>query len=436
MPDSPATVSTKVLIVGGGAAGITVANLLRKQRPALQITILEPSSDHFYQPGWTLVGGGLMPLERTRRNEADLIPKGVTWIQAAASTFDPDQNAVITDAGQRLHYEAMVLATGLQCRWDWIPGLVESLGRHGVCCNYSNRYAPYTWETIEAFQGGTAIFTMPGTPVKCGGAPQKVMYMADDRFKSRSGVGVNTKVMFCTATAGIFSVPAYAATLRQVVARRGIDARFRWNLVEVRGEEKVAVFEVTPEEGEPHRQELHFDMLHAVPPMTAPEVVANSPLAGEGPGGWAAADQQTLQHPGWPNVFCLGDVAKLPTSKTAGAVRGEAPIAAANLIAQLEGRPLTAHYDGYTVCPLITGYNRTLMAEFNYENKPVSSFLVDPTKERWSMYLMKTKMLPWLYWNRMLPGEPHEARYLKPFKPLVHAMGLDYREPKATAGHS
>ncbi len=116
MSDSPATVSTKVLIVGGGAAGITVANLLRKQRPSLQITILEPSSDHFYQPGWTLVGGGLMPVERTRRNEADLIPKGVTWIQAAAGTFDPDQNVVITAAGQRIQYEAMVLATGLECR--------------------------------------------------------------------------------------------------------------------------------------------------------------------------------------------------------------------------------------------------------------------------------------------------------------------------------
>lgn len=417
----------EVLIVGGGCAGITVANLLRRQRPGLDIAILEPSADHFYQPGWSLVGGGLMRLEQTRRSEAALIPPDCTWIQAAAASFDPEACRVTTDDGTVIRYRTLVLATGLQCRWERIEGLDTALGSNGVCSNYSSRSAPYTWETIEAFQGGTALFTMPDTPIKCGGAPQKVMHLADDRFKSRSGVGVNSRVIFCTPLRSLFSVPAYARALRKVVRRRGIEVRFGWNLEEVRAEERVAVFSVTDDEGNVSRQEQGFDMLHAVPPMTAPEVVAKSPLAGADAGGWAAADPFTLQHPRFANVFALGDVAGLPTSKTAGAVRSEAPVVAANLLAFLEGRPLEARYDGYTVCPLITGYGSVVMAEFDYSQEPVSSFLVDPTRERWSLWLMKTRLLPWLYWNRMLPGHPHEGRYLRPLAPLVHALGLDYR---------
>lgn len=421
----------RVLVVGGGAAGITTAHLLSRQRPELDLAILEPSTDHYYQPGWTLVGGGVMTLEQTRRREAELIPRGVTWIQAAATGFDPEHNSVTTSEGARLHYDVLVLATGLQCRWDQIEGLSDSIGSHGVCSNYSKDFAPYTWQSIQAFTGGNAVFTMPATAVKCGGAPQKVMYMADDVFKAKSGVGVNSRVIFCTPLHTLFAVPAYARSLQKVVQRRGIEVRFGWELKAVRAVDQVAVFDVHGADGSVQREELAFEMLHAVPPMAVPDVVARSPLAGDCPGGWVAADKLTTQHPRYANVFTLGDVSGLPTSKTAGAVRGEAPVTAANVLAFLDGRPLTAQYDGYSVCPLITGYNNVVMAEFDYSQMPVSSFLVDPTKERWSMWLMKTRMLPWLYWNRMLKGLPHESRYLKPFAPLVRLLRLNYREPTA-----
>jgi sulfide:quinone oxidoreductase len=421
----------RVLIVGGGAAGITLAHILLRQRPELDVAILEPSADHYYQPGWTLVGGGVFRIAQTRRDEAGLIPPGCRWIQAAATSFDPEHNLVRTNLETMIGYEVLVVATGLQCRWDQIEGLSDALGTHGVCSNYSKDFAPYTWHSIQSFQGGNAVFTMPATPVKCGGAPQKVMYMADDIFKAKSGVGVNSRVIFCTPLRSLFAIPAYARTLQQVVKRRGIEVRFGWDLKAVRGAEQVAVFEVHVADGTVRTEELPFSLLHAVPPMSAPSDVASSPLAGDAPGGWVAADKLTTQHPRFANVFSLGDVAGLPTSKTAGAVRGEAPVTAANVIAFLEGRPLQAHYDGYTVCPLITGYNNVVMAEFDYSQQPISSFLVDPTKERWSMWLMKTKMLPWLYWNRMIKGLPHESRYLKPFAPLIHALRLDYREPAA-----
>jgi sulfide:quinone oxidoreductase len=254
------------------------------------------------------------------------------------------------------------------------------------------------------------------------------MYLADDIFQATSGVGVNTHVIFCSALALLYPVKAYNATVERVVARRGIETRLQHNLIEVSPEEQVAVFEVREEGREPFREEIHFDLLHVVPPMAAPDVVAHSPLAIEGPGGWVEVNKDTCQHKRFADVFALGDVSSLPTSKSLAAIRGQAPVLVANLLAQLDGRPLAAHYDGYTACPLITSFHSVVMAEFDYDLQPVSSFLVDPTQERWSMFLVETRVFPWVYWHRVLKGRLHESRFLKPFGPLVRALGLARRE--------
>ena len=408
----------RILIVGGGAAGLTAASQLLRARPDLAITLLEPSEDHYYQPGWTLVGGGVFSLEQTRRREADLIPQGVEWIREGAASFDPAAASVTTSSGRRLEYDALVVATGLRLCWEAIEGLSEALGRGGVCSNYSRDHAAYTWQCIQAFRGGNAVFTCPPMPIKCPGAPQKIAYLADDVFQRDAAVASKTTVIYATATPGIFGVPTYAAPLREVVKRRGIEARYSHRLTAVRPESREAVFTVQPAspahgEGEEPRQEvIPYDLLHVTPPMAAPQVVASSPLAAEGPGGFVEVDQYSLQHKRFANVFAIGDVAGMPNSKTAAAVRGQAPVLVANLLAQLEGRALEARYDGYSCCPLITGYGKVIMAEFNYEQQPVPSFPLDPTQERWSMWLVKKDVLPWLYWNRMLRGAPHERRFM------------------------
>jgi sulfide:quinone oxidoreductase len=395
-----------ILVVGGGAAGITAAAQLRRARPSLDIAILEPASEHWYQPGWTLVGGGVFSLDETRRAERDLIPSGVTWIQAAARGFDPDHNQVTTSDGQTLQYDVLIVATGLTLAWDRIKGLGEALGSGGVCSNYSKDVAPYTWEAIQAFKGGNAVFTCPPMPIKCPGAPQKIAYMADDVFKKKR---LAAKVIYATATPGIFGIPAYAAPLREVVRRKGVDARYNHVLTEVRADTREAVFAV--KENDSERQEvIPYDLLHVTPPMAAPAVVSGSPLANGA--GFVEVDQYSLQHVRYPNVFSLGDVSGMPNSKTAAAVRGQAPVVTANLLALLDGRPLEAAYDGYSCCPLITGYGKTIMAEFNYKQEPTPSFPLDPTKERWSMWFVKRKILPSLYWNRMLAGAAHERQFV------------------------
>ncbi|MCP9888492.1 NAD(P)/FAD-dependent oxidoreductase [Cyanobium sp. ATX 6A2] len=396
----------QILIVGGGAAGITVAAQLKRARTALDVAILEPAHDHYYQPGWTLVGGGVFSLEDTHRAERDLIPSGVHWIQAGASSFDPEHNRVTTTTGATVSYDLLIVATGMKLCWDRIEGLSEALGKGGVCSNYSKEFTAYTWEAIQAFKGGNAVFTCAPMPIKCPGAPQKIAYLADDVFKKKK---LQANVIYATATPGIFGVPVYAAPLREVVKRKGIDARYNHVLTAVRADKKEAVFKVT--EGESSREEvIPYNLLHVTPPMAAPDVVAESPLANGA--GFVEVDQFSLQHVRFANVFSLGDVSGMPNSKTAAAVRGQAPVLVANLLALLDGRPLEAAYDGYSCCPLITGYGKTIMAEFNYKQEPAPSFPLDPTKERWSMWFVKRKILPALYWNRMLTGAQHERRFM------------------------
>lgn len=396
----------QIVVVGGGSAGISVAAGLMRQNSKLDVAIIEPSDKHFYQPAWTLVGAGSYRLEDTVRPEKEVLPPNTTWIQEAVSEFDPDSNLVITQGGTRIRYDYLVVCPGIQINWDGVKGLPEALGKDGVCSNYSYQHVTYTWDAIRNFKGGNAIFTFPATPIKCPGAPQKVMYLADDAFR-QNGVRDRSKIMFCSAGAAIFSVKAYADTLMQVVARKGIDLKFKHNLKEIKAATKEAVFDVTTDNGV-EEVVLSYDLLHVAPPMSPPDFVKNSKLAvADGPSkGWVDVNKETLQHNIYPNVFSLGDASSLPTSKTAAAIRRQAPLLIQNLLAQMAAQPNSGHYDGYTCCPLITGYGKTIMAEFDYSMTPRSSFPMDPTKERYSMWLAKKKLIPWLYWNRLIKGIP------------------------------
>lgn len=388
----------RIVIVGGGTAGITVAARLRRTLPGAAVVVIEPSSKHYYQPLWTLVGGGVVEKEETEREEASLIPDGVKWIQDAVTEFVPEASQVKTRASGTVGYDYLVVAPGIQLDWDKVKGLSAALGHDGVCSNYSYQHVDKTWEFIRTFQGGTAIFTFPKGGVKCGGAPQKIMYLADDSFR-KTGVRAASKVIYASALPAIFAVEKYAKGLSKVIARKEIETRFQHNLLEVRPASKEAVFERLD-----NGQEviLKYDLLHVSPPQSAPDFVKQSPLASAA--GWVDVDKYTLQHTRFPNIFALGDASSLPTSKTGAAVRAQAKILVANLAALTNGDALSARYDGYTSCPLVTGYGKLILAEFDYDGNPKESFPFDQGTERYSMYLLKRYVLPQLYWQGMLKG--------------------------------
>ncbi len=386
----------QVVIVGGGTAGISVASRLCKS--GMDVAIIEPAKKHYYQPLWTLVGGGVVGREDTERNEADYIPSGAAWIQEKVAEFNPEENYVTTSEGNKIGYDYLVVAAGIQIDWDKIKGLPEAIGKDGVCSNYSYDYVEKTWEFIKGFSGGNAIFTQPSTPIKCGGAPQKICYLAEDYFR-KQGIRDKANVTFVTATPSIFGSPHYAKTLTKHCEDTGINTKFKLELVEIRADSKEAVFKHM-ETGEETIKK--YDLLHVTPMMSSPDFIKNSPLGNEV--GWVDVDKETLQHVRYPNIFSLGDASSLPTSKTGAAVRKQVPVVVENLHRVMEGESLSAKYSGYTSCPLVTGYDSLIMAEFGYDLEPDETFPFDQNKERYSMYLVKRYLLPKLYWHGVLKG--------------------------------
>ena len=392
----------QIVVVGGGNAGISVtAQLLRKNRD-LDIAIVEPSDKHYYQPAWTLVGGGVFDINKTVHSEASVIPKGANWIKQKVISFQPQENTVTLDNDASLSYDYLIVAPGIQLNWSAVKGLEETLGKNNVCSNYSFKYAPYTFECIKNFKGGTAIFTSPHTPVKCGGAPHKIMYLAADYFRKHRLLD-KADIQYWSGGTKLFAVEKYAKTLDKIVARDHIKLNFFVRLEEIDGPNKKARFIGIGPDNKDQEYWVHFDMMHVTPPQSAPDFVKNSPLANEA--GWVDVNKNTLQHNRFANVFSLGDASALPTSKTGAAIRKQAPVLVKNLLALINEQPMTANYTGYTSCPIVTGYGKLVLAEFDYNNQPMETFPIDQSKERWSMYQLKSKVLPWLYWHKILTGK-------------------------------
>ena len=390
----------QIVIVGGGNAGISIASQLLRKDSSLDIAIIDGAKKHYYQPAWTLVGGGEFNIQDTERDEASVIPKGATWIQQMVAGFKPEENKITLADGTDLGYDYLIAAPGIQLNWNEVKGLKENLGKNGVCSNYSFETAPYTWECIQNTKGGKSIFTNPNTPIKCGGAPQKIMYLAADYFKKNK---VDSQIEFWSGGTRVFGVEKYENTLKEVIANYGIKTQFFVKLAEIDGPAKKAKFVGIGEANKDQEYWVEFDMIHVTPPQSAPDFIKSSPLANAN--GWIDVEKHTLQHTKYKNIFACGDAANLPVSRTGAAIRKQAPVVVSNLLAIMNGKSMTASYSGYSSCPIITGYDKLVLAEFDYDNKPMETFPFDQSKERWSMYQMKKYLLPYLYWNQILPGK-------------------------------
>jgi sulfide:quinone oxidoreductase len=393
----------KIVIIGGGTAGICVAARVL-QSGETDVAVIDPAEVHYYQPLWTLVGGGLAPSGESARAQAAVMPPGAAWIKDAATDVDPEGQRVSLASGGSVGYDYLVVCPGLALDWDRLPGAAETLGRDGVSSNYQFDLAPKTWQFIKAMRSGTAVFTMPSGPIKCAGAPQKIAYLACDWWREQ-GVLRDIHVVLVLPTPKMFGVPEFSAVLDQVAARYGIDVRLEHEVVEVNPAAREMVL-VNRAGGGEEKSALRYDMAHLVPPQSAPGWIRQGPLADPAnPGGYVQIDKNTMRHVRYPNIFSLGDAGSSPNSKTGAAIRKQAPVVAGNLAAVMAGREPAAGYDGYASCPLTTARNRMLLAEFDYTMKPHPTIpLINTQKERYDMWLLKRYGLPFMYWNLMLKG--------------------------------
>lgn len=399
-----------VLVIGAGAGGVAVISSLLKRQPDLDIAVIEPRQEHYYQPGWTLVGAGVFDAQQTMRSMEDVIPANVKVYESEASAFKADQHQVILKDGSKVGYRSLVIAAGLVLDWDAIPGLQASLGSNGVTSNYRFDMAPYTYQLLRTMKKGNAIFTQPAMPIKCAGAPQKAMYLACDHWLNQNVLS-HIDVQFCTAGAAMFSVPEYVPALMEYVKKYDIDVNFQTTLTQIDGENKTATFTGKDAAGNVNETVKSFDMIHVCPPQRAPEFISNSELADSA--GWVDVNAETLQHKKYENIFAVGDVSNTPNAKTAAAVRKQAPVVAENILRVLTDQLPHAYYSGYGSCPLTVERGKIVLAEFGYGGVLQPTFplwLINGKQPSRLSWFLKAKLLPQVYWQLMLKGREWLAK--------------------------
>ncbi|KAG0717914.1 Sulfide:quinone oxidoreductase, mitochondrial [Chionoecetes opilio] len=391
--------SYKLVVVGGGAGGCATAAKFSSKLGRGKVAVIEPADMHYYQPMWTLVGGGMKTLEDSGRPMSQVLPSKADWIKQRAVTFDPHNNKVITEEGEEVNYEYLVVATGLQLNYHQIKGLPDAFETPGVCSNYSPLYVNKTLKSLENFREGNAIFTLPTMPIKCPGAPQKIMYIADEYFR-KHGKRDKANIMYFTTLPVLFGIKKYADALWKVVKERGIvDINLRHNLIEVKPDTREAVFQ---DLDNPTTSKL----LSAPDPLRECAALVNE-------GGFLNVNKHTLQHVTFPNVFGIGDCVSVPTAKTAAAVAGQFGVMRKNLSLVMAGSSPKHEYDGYTSCPLVTGYSKCILAEFDMDGQPLETFPLNQAKERRTMFHLKKDMMPAMYWMGMLKGIWNGPKYMR-----------------------
>ncbi|MGJ8690331.1 MAG: TIGR01244 family sulfur transferase [Gammaproteobacteria bacterium] len=407
----------KVVIIGAGSGGISTASSLLQRKPGLQIAIVDKAEKHYYQPGWTMVGGGVFHASDTERDTASLIPAGVDWIQKAAQEFSPENNSLTLDDGSQISYDHLVVACGIKLNWEGIEGLTETLGENGVTSNYRFDLAPYTWKLVQGLRAGKAVFTQPPMPIKCAGAPQKALYLSGDHWH-RNGTLKDIDIQFYNAGGVLFGVKEYVPALMKYIEKYSAELNFNHRLTKVDGESKTAWFEKSDAEGNKETVSTEFDMLHVCPPQQAPDFIRSSPLADAA--GWVDVDQGTLRHKRFENIWSLGDVMNAPNAKTMAAARKQAPIVAHNMLAAMGVTQGVALYDGYGSCPLTVEKGKIVLAEFGYGGKLLPSFptwLLDGTQATRLAWVLKKDLLPPIYWNAMLKGREWLVKPVPTSKP-------------------
>ncbi|WP_085534964.1 FAD-dependent oxidoreductase [Massilibacteroides vaginae] len=404
----------KIIVVGGGAAGISMAARLQRWLDEPDITLIDPSDRQFYQPGFTLIASGVYSPKDVWKEQKNCMPKGVNWIKDYVESIDPVMNQVSTNKNGTLSYDFLVLTPGLQI--NPVEGITrETLGEGNAHTIYDFEGAQKTWKGMQAVvkEGGRAIFTDTYTKHKCGGAPKKICLLTEHHARKEKKRD-NLQIDYYTAAKELYDVPLYTPRLLEIYNERnipinlftrvkGIDTQTKavhFERIETVGEEKIST---------PFTES--YDFLHFTPPMTAPDFTREAGLCNtedmSAPEAWITVDKYTMVHTKYPNIVSLGDCSNLPTSKTSAAIRKQVPLAAKNLISLMEGKEPVEKYNGYAACPIVTDYGHVLLCEFDYDKKQDSSFpfsMLDVSQEQWAAWMLKVYVLKPLYFYGMLNG--------------------------------
>jgi len=399
---SPARADTKktqarIVIAGGGAAGLTAANRLASALEGAKITVIEPKKEHWYQPGFTLVAAGIKPQRYTVSSTTEYLPQGVELVSEMVAEIDPEGQKVVTASGKAIGYDFLIVALGLELHYAGIEGMdTNRIGQNGMGSIYFGpEAASATYAAMSQFadRGGVGVFGRPAGEMKCAGAPLKYAFITDDHLRRRGNRG-KAEIHYMAQSKSLFGVPIVAEKVRMLFEDRGVKVHHDHVMQAIDLDKRIATYR-TPT----GTHDQPYDFINVIPPMRAPAVVRNSPLPWtEGAfaaDGWMEVDRETLRHKRYPNVFGVGDVAGVPKGKTAASVKWQVPVALSHLIGDITGQPSKAAYNGYTSCPMITRLGQAMLIEFDYKDNLITSFpgVIAPLEELWISWVMKTMAL-------------------------------------------
>lgn len=384
-----------VLVVGGGNGGLSAAALLRR-RGCPDVGLIEPSERHVYKPLQHYVGTGLARSEELVRPQESLIPEGVVWHRTAAVSIDPVLRAVRCADGTEVRGRDIVLAPGARIDWSGARGAQRALADGVAITTFVDDQLERARTRITAMTSGRAIFQVHAQPASGLETAFKPLFIACDTWR-RSGVLDRIHVVLVHEGERLHHVAAIEREIRRHVDDYGVDVRLGTRIHSIEGDAVGLV-------GPAGSVVEHADLVALHPPYAAPSLIVDSGLDGEGTGGFAAVDPETLRHPEHSRIWPIGDGADLGDARTGGALRQQVQVVVENIQRARAGRPLQ-RYDGYTVAPIATARRSLSFGEYDRSLRIRRSLPVpDEIRSSPVWHVLDRYALPQVYWHRILKG--------------------------------
>ncbi len=398
----------RLLIIGGGTAGTMMANKLRKalDKDDWEMTIVDKHKTHYYQPGFLFIPFGIYTKDDVQKPKSDFFPAGVKVIYSDVDKIDGENNKVLLQGGQILNYDFLIIASGAKTNIDETPGLNDKLWKKSIFDFYTIEGAVALSNFFKTWEGGKLVMAISEIPFKCPVAPIEFICLADAYF-TKKGIRDKVELSLVTPMSGAFTKPIATKMLSELLSEKNIKVIPDFYIERIDNENKTLVSY--------DEMEVPFDVLTIVPVNTGDEMIARSGLGDDM--NFIPTNKHTLQSEKFENIFVIGDAADIPTSKAGSVAHFAADVLYENLLNAIEGRPLTAKFDGHANCYIETGFGKGALIDFNYDTEPLPGTYPLPGIGPFGL-LKNTKinhygkiLFRWIYWHILLKGKelPIEA---------------------------
>jgi len=398
----------KIVILGAGTAGTMMLNKLHNilDKEEWELTIVDEYKTHYYQPGFLFIPFGIYKKKDVIKPKYDFFPSGTNVIFSKIDRVEGEKNKVYLENGKVLNYDFLIIATGTQTRPEETPGLKDKLWYRDIFDFYTVEGAVALHKKLKDWEGGELVLCISEVPYKCPVAPLEFVFLAEAYF-SEKGIRDKVNITYVTPMSGAFTKPVATKMLSELLEEKNINIIPDFYVERVDNDNKKIISY--------DEREVPFDLLTVVPVNMGSDMVERSGLGDDM--NFVKTDKFTLQSQDFENIFVLGDAANIPTSKAGSVAHFAGEILTENLLSAMEGRPLTAKFDGHANCYIETGYGKGALIDFNYDTEPLPGTFPLPGIGPFGL-LKNTKinhygkiMFRWIYWHMLLKGKelPIEA---------------------------